>query len=64
MKAKLLISLFVSLAALTTFANPAAKVDPRAALVKKFPGSKLEEFKPSQIPGLFEFARGADVLYV
>jgi thiol:disulfide interchange protein DsbC len=68
MKAKLLILLLAGLAAATALANPAAnpvaKSDPRAALVKKFPGSKLEEFKPAQIPGLFEFARGADVLYV
>jgi len=68
MKAKLLILLLAGFAAAAALANsaanPAAKPDPRAALVKKFPGSKLEEFKPAQIPGLFEFARGADVLYV
>jgi thiol:disulfide interchange protein DsbC len=63
MKGTLLTLLLAGLAAATALANP-AKPDPRAALVKKFPGSKLEEFKPAQIPGLFEFTRGADVLYV
>jgi thiol:disulfide interchange protein DsbC len=39
--------------------------DPRAALLKRLPaGSKLEDLRPSPIPGLYEFAQGADVSYL
>jgi thiol:disulfide interchange protein DsbC len=39
--------------------------DPRAALVKLLPpGSKIEDLKPSPIPGLYEFVQGADVSYL
>jgi len=42
----------------------AAAADPRTELVKRLPGSKLEDFRPSPLPGVYEYARGADVLYI
>lgn len=40
-------------------------VDPRIALLKLLPaGSKLEDLHPSPVPGLYEFAQGADVSYL
>lgn len=45
-------------------AAPAAAKDPRAELVKRLPGSRVEDFRPSQLPGVFEYARGADIFYV
>jgi thiol:disulfide interchange protein DsbC len=45
-------------------ADPHA-TDPRAALVKLLPaGSKLEDLKPSPIPGIYEFTQGAEVSYI
>ena len=39
--------------------------DPRAALLKLLPaGSKLDDLRPSPIPGIFEFSQGADVSYL
>src|ERR1700676_1862665 len=39
--------------------------DPRAALLKRLPaGSKLEDLRPSPIPGIYEFAQGADISYL
>jgi thiol:disulfide interchange protein DsbC len=39
--------------------------DPRAALIKLLPaGAKLEDLKPSPIPGLYQFLQGADVSYL
>jgi thiol:disulfide interchange protein DsbC len=39
--------------------------DPRLALVKRLPaGSKVEDLKPSPIPGIYEFMQGADVSYL
>jgi thiol:disulfide interchange protein DsbC len=44
-------------------ADPAA--DPRPALLKLLPaGSKLEDLRPSPIPGIYEFMQGADVSYL
>ena len=47
-------------------ATPAAagRPDPRADLVKKIPGTKPDDFRQSPIPGLWELARGSDVVYV
>jgi thiol:disulfide interchange protein DsbC len=47
-------------------APPAApSADPRAALLKLLPvGSKLEDLRPSPIPGIYEFVQGADVSYL
>jgi len=39
--------------------------DPRVALLKLLPaGSKIEELRPSPIPGIYEYAQGADVNYL
>ena len=39
--------------------------DPRAALLKLLPaGSKLEDLRPSPIPGIYEFMQGADISYL
>src|SRR6202140_797869 len=39
--------------------------DPRTALLKRLPaGSKLEDLRPSPIPGIYEFAQGADISYL
>ncbi len=39
--------------------------DPRAALLKLLPaGSKLEDLRPSPIPGLYEYMQGADISYL
>jgi len=39
--------------------------DPRVALLKRLPpGSKLDDLRPSPIPGIYEFMQGADVSYL
>jgi len=39
--------------------------DPRVALLKRLPeGSKLEDLRPSPVPGLYEFVQGAEVSYL
>jgi thiol:disulfide interchange protein DsbC len=39
--------------------------DPRVALVKLLPaGAKVEDLKPSPIPGIYELTQGADVSYI
>jgi thiol:disulfide interchange protein DsbC len=44
-------------------ADPA--VDPRVALLKRLPtGAKVEDLRPSPIPGVYEFVQGADVNYL
>src|SRR5580698_1268891 len=48
-------------------AAPAADAppDPRPALLKLLPaGSKLEDLRPSPVPGIYEFVQGADVSYL
>src|ERR1700690_772619 len=46
-------------------APPEQPADPRSALLKLLPaGSKLEDLKPSPIPGIYQFVRGADVNYL
>ena len=47
-----------------SFASIGAHADPRAEIAKKFPGATAEDLTPSQIPGLYELRRGADVVYV
>lgn len=44
--------------------QPAAKADPRVAIAKKFPGTKVEDIKPAPIAGLYEVAIGGDTGYV
>ena len=42
-----------------------AAADPRAALLKLLPaGSKLEDLRPSPIPGIYEISQDADVSYI
>jgi thiol:disulfide interchange protein DsbC len=39
--------------------------DPRAALLKLLPaGAKLEDLRPSPIPGIYEYSQGADISYL
>jgi thiol:disulfide interchange protein DsbC len=39
--------------------------DPRVALLKRLPaGAKLEDLRPSPIPGIYEFMQGADISYL
>jgi len=50
-------------------AEPAAKEsdkgsDPRAVIAKKFPEVKLEDIKPSPVPGIYQVPVGADTAYV
>jgi thiol:disulfide interchange protein DsbC len=46
-------------------AEPAPAPDPRIALLKLLPaGSKLEDLRPSPIPGIYELSQGADVSYL
>jgi thiol:disulfide interchange protein DsbC len=43
----------------------AQAADPRAALLKRLPaGSKVEDLRPSPIPGIYQFMQGADVSYL
>ena len=62
--------------ALTAAAQPAppapppvaatdAGSDPRLAILKLLPaGSKLEDMRPSPIPGIYEFTQGAEISYI
>jgi thiol:disulfide interchange protein DsbC len=67
----------LTLACTLSVGAPAAAADPaqtpttvqaadaRAALLKLLPaGSKLEDLRPSPIPGIYEFVQGADVSYM
>jgi thiol:disulfide interchange protein DsbC len=46
-------------------AAPVATPDPRVALLKLLPaGSKIEDLRPSPIPGIYEFSQGAEVSYL
>src|SRR5882724_5559779 len=51
-----------------TAEQPAADphtADPRAALIKLLPaGSKIEDLRPSPIPGIYEFTQGAEISYL
>jgi thiol:disulfide interchange protein DsbC len=41
------------------------RTDPRAALIKLLPaGSKLDDLKPSPLPGIYQFVQGAEVSYL
>ena len=69
--AALTLACTLSVGALAAAADPAQAppaappADPRAALLKLLPaGSKLEDLRPSPIPGIYEFVQGADVSYL
>ena len=62
-----LLTLLLSGAAMNLRAAPAeqAPADPRAPLLKLLPaGSKLDDLRPSPIPGIYEFIQGAEVSYL
>jgi thiol:disulfide interchange protein DsbC len=40
------------------------QADPRADIARKIPGTKVEELKPTPIPGMYELTRGSDIGYV
>jgi thiol:disulfide interchange protein DsbC len=43
----------------------ATAADPRVALLKLLPaGSKLDDLRPSPIPGIYEFTQGAEISYL
>jgi thiol:disulfide interchange protein DsbC len=54
----------IVLAALAISAAAGCGGDPRIALASKVPGLKPEELHAAAIPGMFEFMRGGDVLYI
>jgi thiol:disulfide interchange protein DsbC len=60
------LTLALCLAGIGAHAAPGDQmVDPRAALLKRLPaGTKLEDLKPSPIPGIYEFTQGAEVSYL
>jgi thiol:disulfide interchange protein DsbC len=61
------LTLILSGAAFNLRAAPAEQppADPRAALLKLLPaGSKLDDLRPSPIPGIYEFTQGAEVSYM
>ena len=35
-----------------------------AALLERWPGSTAKDFQPTPLPGIFEYAQGADIIYV
>ncbi len=45
-------------------AAPSGKADPRIEMSKKVPGTKPDDFRQSPVPGLWELARGADIVYI
>ena len=47
----------------STSAAPAAKGDPRAAIVKKIDGLKLEDVRMTPVTGIYEITRGWEVRY-
>ncbi|HYJ42009.1 MAG TPA: disulfide isomerase DsbC N-terminal domain-containing protein, partial [Steroidobacteraceae bacterium] len=49
-------------AAATT--GPSAKADPRAAIVKKIDGIKLEDVRMTPVSGVYEVTHGADISYL
>jgi thiol:disulfide interchange protein DsbC len=38
--------------------------DPRPQIASKIPGTRVEDLKPSPIPGIYELTRGMDIAYV
>src|SRR3954470_18176735 len=42
----------------------AADEDPRAVIAKQFPGTRVEDIRPTPVTGLYELTQGADIVYV
>jgi thiol:disulfide interchange protein DsbC len=38
--------------------------DPRAIIAKQFPGTRVEDIRPTAVTGLYELTHGADIVYV
>ena len=63
--AAVLLAVLLGAGASSTVVAADQAVDPRIALLKLLPaGAKLEDLHPSPVPGLYEFAQGADVSYL
>lgn len=60
----LLLAALVMALPILASAQPRSAADPRVEISKRLPGSKPEDFRPSPMPGIYEYARGADILYV
>jgi thiol:disulfide interchange protein DsbC len=41
-----------------------AEDDPRAVIVKRIPGTRVEDVRPTPVAGLYELTHGADIVYV
>jgi thiol:disulfide interchange protein DsbC len=41
-----------------------AEDDPRAVIAKQFPGTRVEDVRPTPVAGLYELTHGADIVYV
>jgi thiol:disulfide interchange protein DsbC len=52
---------FLLLAGASRAQQPA---DPRPLIVSKFPGTRVEDVRPTPIAGIYELIRGADIAYV
>jgi len=44
--------------------SAAAKVDPRAEIASRIPGTKPEELRATPIPNIYELSRGSEIAYV
>src|SRR5882762_4555348 len=53
---------FLLLAGVLRAAEPEA--DPRAIIAKQFPGTRVEDIRPTPIAGIYELTHGADIAYV
>src|SRR6201996_6745128 len=38
--------------------------DPRAVIARQFPGTRVEDVRPTPVAGLYELTHGADIVYV
>ena len=54
---------FAAIRAVVSAATAAAE-DPRTVIVKQFPGTRVEDIRPTPVAGLFELTHGADIVYV
>jgi len=66
MVAKRLVVLLALCAAAQLLAaqEPAPQADPRAAIAAHIPGARADELRASPVPGVYELARGSDIVYV
>src|SRR5579872_962092 len=56
--------LLFSLAFATQPGESTDAADPRPQIASKIPGTRVEDLKPSPIPGIYELTRGTDFAYV